>query len=31
MKLSDDLFKVPASYKKLDLMNLGGLENLLGK
>lgn len=31
MELSDDLFKVPASYKKLDLMNLGGLEKLIGK
>ena len=31
MKLSDDLFVVPSSYKKLDLMNLGGLENLIGK
>ena len=30
MDLSDDLFVVPSSYKKMDLMNLGGLENLLG-
>ena len=29
MDLSDDLFVVPSSYK-MDLMNLGGLENLLG-
>lgn len=31
MKLSDDLFEVPSSYKKFDLMNLGGFENLIGK
>jgi hypothetical protein len=31
MDLNDDLFEVPASYKKLDLMNLGGLEKLIGK
>ena len=31
MKLSDDLFEVPSSYNKIDLMNMGGLENLLGK
>jgi hypothetical protein len=31
MELSSDLFVVPSSYKKMDLMNLGGLENLLGK
>ena len=30
MELSDNLFVVPSSYKKMDLMNLGGLENLLG-
>jgi hypothetical protein len=31
MKLSDDLFALPASYKKFDLMNFGGFENLFGK
>lgn len=31
MKLSDDLFELPSSYKKFDLMNLGGFENLIGK
>lgn len=31
MELSDDLFEVPSSYKKIDLMNLGGLEKLIGK
>lgn len=31
MELSDDLFEVPSSYKKIDLMNLGGLKDLLGK
>lgn len=31
MKLSDDLFELPSSYKKFDLMNLGGFENLFGK
>ncbi len=31
MKLSDDLFVVPSSYQKMDLMNLGGLEKLFGK
>jgi hypothetical protein len=31
LKLSDDLFELPSSYKKLDLMNLGGFENLIGK
>ena len=32
MELSDDLFVVPPSYKKLDLTGgLGGLENLFGK
>jgi len=31
MELSDDLFVVPSSYQKMDLMNLGGLENLFGK
>lgn len=30
MKLSSDLFVVPSSYKKMDLMNLGGLEKLFG-
>jgi hypothetical protein len=31
LKLSDDLFSLPSSYKKFDLMNLGGFENLIGK
>jgi hypothetical protein len=31
MKLSSDLFAVPSSYKKFDLMNPGGFENLLDK
>ncbi len=31
MNLSDDLFVVPSSYKKMDLMNLGGLEKLFGQ
>ena len=31
MELSDDLFEVPSSYKKIDLLNLGGLKGLLGK
>jgi hypothetical protein len=31
MELSEGLFKVPSNYKKLDLMNMGGLENLIGK
>jgi hypothetical protein len=31
MKLSSDLFVVPSSYKKMDLMNLGGLEKLFGQ
>lgn len=31
MKLSDDVFELPSSYKKFDLMNLGGFENLIGK
>jgi Domain of unknown function (DUF4412) len=31
MKLSDDLFFTPPGYQKFDLMNLGGLENLIGK
>ena len=31
MKLSDDLFELPSSYQKFDLMNLGGFENFLGK
>jgi hypothetical protein len=31
MELSDDLFVVPSSYTKFDLMNLGGIENLFGK
>jgi hypothetical protein len=31
MKLSDDLFELPSSYKKFDLMNLCGFENLIGK
>jgi hypothetical protein len=31
MELSDDLFVVPSSYQKMDLMNMGGLENLFGK
>lgn len=31
MELSADLFKVPSSYQKLDLMNMGGFENLMGK
>ncbi|MEJ2506219.1 MAG: DUF4412 domain-containing protein [Ignavibacteriaceae bacterium] len=31
MELSDDLFEVPSSYKKIDLLNLGGLKDLLGK
>jgi len=31
MELSNDLFVVPSSYQKMDLMNLGGLENLFGK
>lgn len=31
MELSSDLFVPPSSYQKLDLMNLGGFENLLGK
>ena len=31
MELSSDLFVVPSSYKKMDLMNLGGLEKLFGK
>ena len=31
MDLSDELFKVPSNYHKLDLMNMGGLEDLIGK
>ena len=31
MKLSDDLFEIPQSYYKLDLMNMGNLKNLFGK
>ncbi len=31
MELSDDLFVVPSSYQKMDLMNMGGFENLFGK
>ena len=31
MELSSDLFIVPSSYQKIDLMNLGGLEKLFGK
>jgi hypothetical protein len=31
MELSSDLFVVPSSYKKMDLMNLGGLEKLFSK
>lgn len=31
MELSSDLFVPPANYQKLDLMNMGGFENLLGK
>jgi hypothetical protein len=31
MELSDDMFVPPANYQKLDLMNMGGFENLLGK
>ncbi|MBS4036324.1 MAG: DUF4412 domain-containing protein [Ignavibacterium sp.] len=31
LKLSDDLFELPSSYKKFDMMNLGGFENLIGK
>ena len=31
MKLSSDLFEVPSSYQKLDLMNMGNLKNLLNK
>ena len=31
MKLSDDLFELPSSYTKFDLMNLGGFENLFDK
>jgi hypothetical protein len=31
MKLSDDLFEVPQSYNKLDMMNMGNLKNLFGK
>ncbi|HSL90358.1 MAG TPA: DUF4412 domain-containing protein [Ignavibacteriaceae bacterium] len=31
LKLSDDLFELPSSYKKFDLMNLGGFENLFNK
>lgn len=31
MELSDELFKVPSNYQKLDLMNMGGLEDLIGK
>lgn len=31
MELSSDLFVPPANYQKLDLMNLGGFENLMGK
>jgi hypothetical protein len=31
MELSSDLFVPPANYQKLDLMNMGGFENLMGK
>ncbi len=31
MNLSSDLFEVPSSYQKLDLMNLGNLKNLKSK
>ena len=31
MELNSNLFVVPSSYKKMDLMNLGGLENLIGE
>lgn len=31
LKLSDNLFELPSSYKKFDLMNLGGFENLISK
>jgi hypothetical protein len=31
MNLSDGLFELPSSYKKFDLMNLGGFENLIEK
>jgi hypothetical protein len=31
MELSDDLFIPPANYQKLDMMNLGGFDKLLGK
>ena len=31
MELSSDLFVPPVNYQKLDLMNLGGFENLMGK
>lgn len=31
MELSSDLFVPPADYQKLDLMNMGGFESLMGK
>lgn len=31
MELSDDLFVPPPTYQKLDMMNLGNMQNLLGK
>jgi hypothetical protein len=31
MNLSSDLFVPPSSYEKLDLMNLGGFDKLIGK
>lgn len=31
MELSSDLFVPPANYQKLDLMNMGGFESLMGK
>jgi len=31
IELSEDLFVPPADYQKLDLMNMGGFESLMGK
>jgi hypothetical protein len=31
MKLNADLFTIPSSYEKIDLTNMGGLENLIGQ
>jgi len=30
-ELSSDMFAIPASYQKLDMMNMGNMKNLMGK